>query len=240
MDGEEYKRTIEKLLNSDDVSPIMKRVLEKELHRANRKSVKSMGSKSEVESNSATGATGATGATDSNSDSHRKQKSSEMEGEMKDALEEEKKIFDQADTAIKNMEGWLCENKKTSPLLRSLIEYTLKKLKHIRNRAQENMNDIRNEMNEIHAQEQNNKTSSSNNNDNNDNNDNNKNNKNNGDGDNQTRRTTERGKNEEEGEKKGENKQGSDFMNSLEPPKNSSESFGVGYFPIFLSLFFIL
>ena len=220
MDGEAYERTIEKLLNSDDVSPIMKKVLEKELHRAKGKPEKSLKHKSEVSSNSTSTPT-TTSTTDSNSDNNKNSEDTGgMEREMKSEMDEEKKIFDQADTAIKNMEGWLSENEKTSPLLRSLIEYTLKKLKRIRARAQENMDEIQKEMNELHTQEQSSKDTSS---PSPRNNHNNNNNNNNDDNDEQTKKTEEREK-EKTNE---ENKQGSDFMNSLKPPKNSSESLGV-------------
>ena len=75
MDSEAYSKTIEKMMHSDNVSPIMKKVLEKELHRAKNtsKASESAFTNDEVK-------------------------------EMNEWMKEEKSLIDQASDAIQNVD----------------------------------------------------------------------------------------------------------------------------------------
>lgn len=113
MDSEAYSKTIEKMMHSDNVSPIMKKVLEKEMHRAksSSKSADTVFTEEEVK-------------------------------EMNEWMKEEKSLIDQVSEAIQSVEKGLKDGLYPT-YLRPIIEKALPKMKSIRDRALKNLKDMK-------------------------------------------------------------------------------------------------
>lgn len=120
-DSEAYSKTIEKMMNSEDVSPIMKKVLEKEMHRAKKGEHSGAPSKKSSES------------------------LSKEEEEVNQWLSSEEMIVKQATEAINSLERSL-ESTSCPEFMKPFARSLIKRMKKLKGEAQSNIREVEEEM----------------------------------------------------------------------------------------------